>query len=185
GGKEFGALAWYVVLSERIDPHVAMRAALGWGADAYTDAREGNKTCIEVHYRGETRRDNTEMLTALRQWIAALPKGMATVKANTDDTLSLHSCDPGVGAKTVTDRSVAAYQLLLFRTTLIDEFVKAGAEPVVATCAADAVSDKASVAGINAGKAPAIISDVTAMGQIVATCRATASTVVPSDEIDK
>jgi hypothetical protein len=185
GGKEFGALAWYVVLSERIDPHVALRATLGWGADAYTDAREGNKTCIEVHYRGETRHDNAEMLTALHQWIASLPKGMASVKANSDDTLSLHSCDPGAAAKVVTDRSVAAYQLLVFRTTLVDEFVKAGAEPAVATCAADAVTDAASVADINAGKGPAVLSNVAEMTQIGATCRATARTVVPSDQIDK
>ena len=98
-GKEFGALTWYLVLAERIDPHVALKAALGWGADSYTDAREGTKTCIEVHYRGETQQDNAEMLTALHQWIAALPKGMATVKANADDTLSLHSCDPGAGGE--------------------------------------------------------------------------------------
>ena len=50
------------MLSERIDPHVALKAALGWGADSYTDATEGNKTCIAVHYRGETRHDNGEML---------------------------------------------------------------------------------------------------------------------------
>jgi hypothetical protein len=185
GGKEFGALMWYLVLSERIDAHVALKAALGWGADAYTEAREAGHTCIEVHYRGETRRDNTEMLTALHQWIAALPKGMATVKANPDDTLSLRSCDPGVNAKVVTDRSGGAYQLLLFRDQLIEEFGKAGATVTVATCLADAVTDRATVAGIAAGKAPAVLSDQAAFGALVNVCRSTPSTNSPPDQIDK
>ena len=34
---------WYLVLSERIDAHVALKAALGWGADAYTDATRGRR----------------------------------------------------------------------------------------------------------------------------------------------
>jgi hypothetical protein len=183
--KEFGALMWYLVLAERIDPHVALKATLGWGADSYTDAREGNHTCVEVHYRGETRRDNTEMLKALHQWIAALPKGMATVRANKDDTLSLHSCDPGVTARVVTDRSIPAYELLLFRDQLIAELVKAGADPAVATCAADAVTDQASVADLVAGKGPAVLSNVPAMAQIGATCRVIPTTVAPLDKIDK
>ncbi|HEY5012637.1 MAG TPA: hypothetical protein VIK61_08020, partial [Acidimicrobiia bacterium] len=97
--KEFGALAWYLVLSERIDAHVALKAALGWGADTYTVAREGKQTCMEIRYRGETRQDNAEMLDALHRWIAALPRGMASVKVNTDNTMTLHSCDPGTAAK--------------------------------------------------------------------------------------
>jgi hypothetical protein len=183
--KEFGALFWYLVLSERIDAHVAMKAALGWGADSYIDEREGTKTCVDVHYRGETLRDNTEMLTALHQWIAALPKGMATVTTHPDNTLTLHSCDPGAGAKVVTNRSVAAYQLLLFRDVIIQQFVKAGATPEAATCASDAVTAQESVADLMSGREPAVLSNGAAIAQIAATCRATAATVVPPDEIDK
>jgi hypothetical protein len=183
--KEFGALAWYLVLSERIDAHLALKATLGWGADTYTDATENGKTCIEVHYRGETRRDNSEMLTALHQWVAALPKGMASVKANSDDTLSLHSCDPGTAAKVVTDKSVDAYQLLLFRAGGVKELVKAGATPAVATCAADAITARTSIGDVTSGRGPAVLANPTAMQQIFATCRATADTVVASDQIDK
>jgi hypothetical protein len=185
GGKEFGALFWYMMLSERIDAHVALKAALGWGADSYTDAHEGAKTCVEVHYRGETAHDNTEMLTALHQWIAALPKGMASVTTYPDHTLQLRSCDPGKTAKVVTGRSVDAYQLLLFRDVLVDQFVKAKAPPAIATCAADAVTNQSSVAEIVAGNEPAILSNGPAISQIATTCRATASTIVPPDEIDK
>jgi hypothetical protein len=184
GGKEFGLLGWYLVLSERIDPHVAMRAALGWGSDSYTVAREGTRTCVEVHYRGENRSDNAEMMNALGQWIAALPKGMAAVKANSDDTLSLRSCDPGSAGKVVTDRSVDAYGLLVFRGQLIDEFVKAGGTPAVSTCVANAVTDRVTIADLSRDQLPPILTDQAALSQIGQTCRATAGTVVAHDHID-
>jgi hypothetical protein len=183
-GKEFGLLGWYFVLSERIDPHVAMKAALGWGADSFINAREGDRTCVTVHYRGENRSDNDEMLSALRLWVAALPKGMAAVKANGDETLTLHSCDPGAAAKTVTDKSVDAYQLLVFRNQLIQEFVTAGATVAVSTCVADAVTNESSVAGIVAGTPPPILTNQQAIRELAGRCRATAGTVVAHDHID-
>ena len=183
-GKEFGALMWYLVLSERIDAHVALKAALGWGADAYAVATESGRTCVDVHYRGETRRDNSEMMTALRKWIAALPKGMATVKANSDDTLSLHSCDPGVAAKVVTDRSVQAYQLLLFRAAIVKEFMHAGLKPALATCAADGVTDQTALSELTAN-GPAILNDAAAMRQIGVDCGRKIATESPPETIDK
>jgi hypothetical protein len=183
-GKEFGALMWYLVLSERIDAHVALKAALGWGADSYAVAAESGRTCIDVHYRGETRRDNTEMMTALRAWIAALPKGMATVKANSDDTLSLHSCDPGVAAKVVTDRSVAAYPLLLFRVAVVKEFMGAGLTPKLATCAADGVTGRTTVSELS-GNGPAVLQDAAALRQIATGCRSEVVSGNPTDKIDK
>jgi hypothetical protein len=183
-GKEFGLLQWYLMLSERIDPHVAMHASLGWGADSWLIDHEGARTCIRVHYRGETRRDDTEMLGALRQWIAALPRGMATVTANADDTLSLRSCDPGTGAKTVTNRSLGAYQLLAFRSDLVAEFAKAGATPAIATCAADTITDQTSVADVASGSGPPVLRDAARLHQIGADCALSTSTVVPRDEID-
>jgi hypothetical protein len=185
GGKEFGSLAWFQMLSERIDPHVALKATLGWGADSYTDAREGTKTCVEVRYRGETKQDNAEMLSALHLWIAALPTGMAAVTVNSDDTMQLHSCDPGEAAKVVTNRSIQAYQLLLFRDVLVDQFVKAKAPPAIATCAADAVTDRTALPELIAGKTPAVLTNKSAIAQIALTCRATADTVAGTNEIDR
>jgi hypothetical protein len=184
-GKEFGVMQWYLMLSEHIDAHVAMRAALGWGADAYTISRKGTQTCVDVHYRGETTRDNSQMLGALHQWIHALPKGMATVKANADNTLLMHSCDPGAAAKVVTDRSLGAYDLLLFRTSLIGELIAEKIAPAAATCVADGVTDHTSIAEANSSNGPAFARNAAAMLQLVGSCRSTLSTIVPPDEIDK
>jgi hypothetical protein len=183
-GKEFGLLQWYLMLSERIDPHVAMHAALGWGADSWVTVREGTHTCIEVHYRGETTHDNKQMLGALHRWVAALPRGMAQVKANPDRTLSLRSCDPGSSAKTVTNRSLGAYQLLVFRSRVIGALVKDNVPPAPATCIADGVTDHTSVAEANSAYGPAYAQNATAMRRLAVSCRSSLTTIVPSDEID-
>jgi hypothetical protein len=124
------------------------------------------------------------MLSALRTWIAALPKGMASVKANSDDTLSLHSCDPGVSAKVVTDRSIAAYQLLLFRAAIIKEFMHIGLKPALATCAADGVTDQTALSELT-GNGPAVLNDTAAMRRIGAVCGARLATERPPATIDK
>ena len=124
------------------------------------------------------------MMTALRTWIAALPKGMATVKANSDDTLSLHSCDPGVAAKVVTDRSVQAYQLLLFRAAIVKEFMLAGLKPALATCAADGVTDQTALSELTAN-GPAILNNAAAMRQIGVDCGRKIATESPPETIDK
>ena len=183
-GKEFGALMWYLVLSERIDAHVALKATLGWGADAYTTSSENGRTCLDIQYRGETRKDNDEMLSAIHKWIAALPKGMARVKANSDDTLTLHSCDPGAAAKVVTDRSLDAYQLLLFRAVAVKEFIHAGLEPQLATCAADGVLARTTLKDLT-GSGPAVLNNAQAMAQIGKNCRATIAADRPVDKIDR
>ena len=86
--------------------------------------------------------------------------------------------------KVVTDKSVDAYQLLAFRTVLVEEFVKAVAAPSVATCAADAITDQTSVADVTSGRGPSIVQNPAAMQQIGATCRATATGAIPPDQID-
>jgi len=182
--KEFGALQWLLVLSERINPHVALQAALGWGADAYRVAREGTHTCVEINYRGETRRDNAQMLTALHQWIAALPKGMASVKSNSDNTLSLHSCDPGSSAKLVTNHFSLGYGLLEFRYGIIEGVVKGGAPPAFATCYADAVTARVGATDLAADRTPAVAENPTLLGQLAAGCRDHPAPLYPSDEID-
>jgi hypothetical protein len=99
--------------------------------------------------------------------------------------LSLHSCDPGVTAKVVTDRSIAAYQLLVFRDQLIGEFVRAGTTTNVATCASDAVSAQASIADLSVGKGPAVLTNLVALRQIVVDCNSPGRDTVPLDQIDQ
>ena len=62
--------------------------------------------------------------------------------------------------------------------------LKGGAPLPAATCVGDAVTDRASVADIVAGKAPPILSNVNAMVHIGLDCRNAPATALPQDKID-
>ena len=95
-----GALAWYLMLSRRIDPKDALAAADGWGGDHYVLYRDDDgSTCLDVAYEGDTSDDVDEMHDALDEWIAAGDEGDASVET-TDEGLRFHACDPGEDADT-------------------------------------------------------------------------------------
>lgn len=134
----FGAFGWYVTLSARIDPKEALRAVDGWGGDRYVAFKRDKTTCVRVAFRGDTTRDTEEMATALDHWVAAMPKGVASVQRG-GRLVTLASCDPGASVKIDTGAVKTAVALPLGRVTLVDEFVKEGAPLDAATCVANKV----------------------------------------------
>ena len=186
GGKEFGALQLVPVLSERIDPHVALKAALGWGADSYTDAREGSKTCVEVRYRGETRTDNA------RDADRAAPVGRRAAEGHgvREGRSRQHALAALVRPRPEPRRSspTAASPPIscsLFRDSLHRQ-IREGAVPTprVATCAADAVTAQATASDVAKADQPAGPQQRRPPCDRSAQCRATPRTVVHPDEID-
>jgi hypothetical protein len=93
-GGDFGAVAWYVILALRIDPHLAVNAADGWGGDSYVAFRRGKQSCIRVNFIGDTPADSDEMFVALEAWAKATPGGLSSV-AREGQMLKFLSCDPG------------------------------------------------------------------------------------------
>ena len=51
---DFGAVGWFLMLAERIDPVVALTATDGWGGDAFRAYRDGDRTCGALRFVGET-----------------------------------------------------------------------------------------------------------------------------------
>jgi hypothetical protein len=94
--ERFGAVTWYFVLAARIDPVVALEAAEGWGGDELVHFERAGTPCARLAYRGETKQDTREMASALDQWAATLPTGVAQVERGRQ--LTLTACDPGAGA---------------------------------------------------------------------------------------
>jgi hypothetical protein len=93
-----GALPIFLLLSERIDPLVALSAADGWGGDAYVVYDRRGTTCIDLAVEGDSARDGDELLEAFQAWVSAGPPGAA--RARSDGDLSvLSACDPGSGAE--------------------------------------------------------------------------------------
>lgn len=94
---DFGALTWYLMLAERIDPRQALAAADGWGGDAYVLFEDGDAACVRLAFRGDRDRDGDEMEAATRAWVKEMPEGIASVRRNGEFVL-VESCDPGKGS---------------------------------------------------------------------------------------
>ena len=90
----FGATSWYLVLAERLDPKVALEAALGWNGDDFAAVVEGGRTCVRAAFVGDTQRDEDQMSSALAGWAAAMPIDDAKA-IEVDGHPGLVSCDPG------------------------------------------------------------------------------------------
>jgi hypothetical protein len=90
----FGATSWYLFLAERIDPHVAFEAALGWNGDAFAAVERDGVTCVRLAFVGDTEDDEDEMAAALEQWVDAMPGDAAEID-EVDGQPVLDACDPG------------------------------------------------------------------------------------------
>jgi hypothetical protein len=116
---DFGALAWFLTLSERIPPLQALRATDGWGGDAYVAYEQSGKTCIRIAWRGDTDDDRVEMRDALDAWTAAMPNDAASLREE-GDVLTLDACDPGKDSSIeINGRSLDALRLIEMRSYLM------------------------------------------------------------------
>ena len=123
---DFGALAWYLVLAERIDPLVALQAVDGWGGDAYIAYQQDGKTCMRLDWQGDTSTDSQEMQDALNQWVAAMPSGAASVTSD-GGLLHVQACDLGPGSGiTLNNRANDAIQIPAARSAFMLDAVQNG-----------------------------------------------------------
>ena len=134
----FGSPSWFLVLGERLDPALALGAALGWGGDAYAVYERDDTTCIRAVFRGDTEDDEAEMGDALDAWAAAMPGGMAR-RIDVEGRPGLDACDPGPDVDLqVTGRSMDLLLLPNVRGYLVAEAV-AQLGPEASRCFADRV----------------------------------------------
>jgi hypothetical protein len=91
---DFGALTWYLVLAEHLEPRRALAAVDGWGGDAYVAFERAGRACVRSAFQGDTVADTDEMEVALVAWAAAVPATDASV-TRAADAVVLDSCDPG------------------------------------------------------------------------------------------
>jgi hypothetical protein len=145
----FGSVGWLMLLSERLPATQALTAVDGWGGDSYAAYDQDGVSCVTLDYRADTPNDLAQMKSALGAWVAKGPKGSAEVSRQ-DQTLVLHSCDPGKdAAKVASGRSKDALALALTRTYLSLQLVKAHVDVPVARCGADRLVREFTVAQLN------------------------------------
>lgn len=136
---DFGALTWFLLLAERIQPHAALRAVDGWGGDAYVLYESDGRPCIAVRFVGDTEGDTAEMAEALDVWTERMPEGAAKVSRE-GEAVDLRSCDPGADADLqVTGASSEAMVLPATRAAAAGDALRNGATEDQAECFGQAV----------------------------------------------
>ncbi len=150
----FGALAWYVVLSARIDEHAALEFVDAWRGDSYLTYRDGDEVCVRARYRAGTDTDLDRGRDALEEWVEAMPVGSAEVTDVDRETVELRSCDPGTEASVTTANDVSrALTLPAVRLVLVAQTLsEGGVELDTAWCFADAIVDGLSLEQLQSDK---------------------------------
>lgn len=133
---DFGAVSWFLMLAERIDPVVALAAVDGWDGDAYRAYRDDDRTCVALRFVAETGAAATAMEAAVSSWAAAMPAEADAAVALTGEVVNLTTCDPGTDADVVAGegRSQETISLVATRATLAAEVLSGGATNDQARC---------------------------------------------------
>jgi hypothetical protein len=108
---DLGAITWYLLLAERLDPSTALRAVDGWGGDAYVIYRSQDRFCVRAAFQGDDLEETSQMERALTAWVATMPKASAALTRD-GEILTLRSCDPGPDASSAR-RDIAEKALLI------------------------------------------------------------------------
>ncbi|CAN5627832.1 hypothetical protein BH10ACT1_BH10ACT1_19670 [soil metagenome] len=136
---QFGPTAWYLLLASRMAPAAALKATDGLGGDGYVVYRQKGTVCVQVHAKGDTAADVTQLADALKGWVGKSPAGTASVEV-ADETVHFQSCDPGDAAKGAGSVSVDLLQVPATRTQIYDQVMKGGgATSDQAGCYANAI----------------------------------------------
>jgi hypothetical protein len=139
---DLGAITWYLLLAERLDPSTALQAVDGWGGDAYVIYRSKDRFCVRAAFQGDDPEESSQMERALIAWMATVPKAGAAVTRD-GEVLTLRSCDPGPETSSARkDIAEKALLIPLVRTSLAIGIEQSGLERPVARCAAAVIIDR-------------------------------------------
>ena len=100
---QFDDFLLYLMLSARLEPLTALRAA-----DAYSSGSEAlytssGRTCFRASIAGRSTRANTYLGATLRRWTETMPDARVDT---TGETTVFESCDPGARAATPSDAHI-------------------------------------------------------------------------------
>jgi hypothetical protein len=134
---DFGEMAMFLVLGDRLDYGTAWSAISGWAGDASVSYRQGNQVCVAVATASRTPADADHLLSATQRWAAAVPGANVT---RMGDTVELRSCDPGKNAPPHAKAQPSAFEVLAIRAAIVRELREHSHMPQpVAECTADGV----------------------------------------------
>ena len=138
---DFGAVSWYLMLAERIDPVTALAAVDGWGGDEFVAYRGGRRTCAALRFVGEDRAATSAMASALAEWSDAMPAEADVTMDVGAEVIDVTTCDPGTGAEVLeaTGRSKETISLIAIRSELVSQVLDVGGSTEQARCFSRAI----------------------------------------------
>ena len=137
-----GPFALYTMLSSRIDPVQALDAMDGWAGDAKVSFRRHGTRCLRVAVAGHTPTQTQRILTALRDYAAAIPAASSTVE-DTGSTATLTACDPGERSTPAVPYARRALRLLTLRNDVVAGALAVGTSMDSARCASKSITHDA------------------------------------------
>lgn len=168
---DFGALSWYVVLTQRIAPGTALQAADAWAGDSYVGYTQNGKSCLSASVVAAAA-GLPAMTTAFTQWAQAMPAGSVTVAPDAGG-LKIAACDPGASAsQTPVDTAQDALVLPVSRTEFTIGTIAAGVSVAQGRCAGTKVVENFSEQQLEDPSTFTSRSAITRMQQLVAPCKA-------------
>ena len=138
GSTSFGAIGLFVMLAERIDPHVALMAADGWDGDAPVSYRLDGRQCMRVNFLAEDTFAKDAMSQALGAWVESLPEPFASTEVD-GPYVFFETCDPGSDVELTTGDAYPAMVLPELRAWMMYDFATKGDENALDRCMADRI----------------------------------------------
>ena len=138
----FGAVSWLLVLAERLSPSEALRAAEGWGGDAYVSFDHDGAECLRIRYAADSKRDRQEMRAALGKWIHRGPPGSARLAQDGRELLFEACATAGGESAADSDQPRMALTLAIRHSEVSAELARTGYAFDQARCGADLLIDR-------------------------------------------
>ncbi len=166
--ERIGVLDFFMMLSARVDPHQALKAADNYNGDAMVAYRNQGKLCAKVVVAGDGPAAAAALSPILQEWKGEMPSAATTAVEQSDDRFEITTCDPGPQA----DAHIVGKPSEVFALPTVRLYVYAGAfqdsrSESRSDCIAKAFTDNISVA-----EATSEASDVAALRKRFADAKA-------------
>ena len=145
--SQVGSFDTFLVFAERLPALQSLDAADAWRGDRSLTYKKDGTVCTDIRMRAGDTAGAATLRKAWRDWVAAMPGGLASVRDTAGNGVSIHTCDPGPEVDLhVSDKGdqalVYPVDRLQVATSVLDEAKKGTAiqmTPAAAYCFADAI----------------------------------------------
>jgi hypothetical protein len=138
-----GSLQFFMMLSARVDPHLALQALDVWNGDAFVRYRQGSTLCAKTAIAVDDAAAAAKVGPILDQWKAAMPTEANAAVDTNGTTFTITSCDPGKDADMkITGKPSEALALPTIRLTIWAAALKGKVSEQQASCIARTFTDQ-------------------------------------------